>query len=197
MKNRKAKAAYATGLIAGLSVLLLSATPHLSAQSVDDGGASASAFPVEARPTDQVVAQGRSAPEKSLEPRVRVKIVPRLSPEVLTPRESAFPPAAYVVHLDEQGRVAPPPPGARARVRRTPAPQFVFIFVGTSPGGGIGADASHITTYSYATVGPDGTLRSGCVQGSLEEVQAKMSAVVDADESQTGEAIVKRETAQD
>ena len=198
MMTRRLRVWFAARHVAGSSALLLSALLHPCVQADDavalrDGVGPA----VESRAAAEDGARRPDTSEESSEARVRVKIVPRLSPEILTPREPAFPPAAYVVHLDEQGRVVPPPPGTRAGVRRRPAPQFVYTFVGTSPGGGIGADVSHITTYSYATVGPDGTLRSGCMQGSLEEVQAKIGALVGANESQPGEAIVKRETAQD
>lgn len=195
MKNSNTKAGHAGGLIVGLSALLLIITPHLSAQSVEGEGAQAS--PVEARATDQDLARKPSAPEESPEPWVRVEIFPRLLPKAWTPREAVFPRAAYVVHLDEQGRVVPPPPGGAARAPRSPAPQFVFTFVGTSAGGGIGSVVSHITSYSYAAVGPDGRLRSGCMQGSLEEVQAKVGVLAGEDESREDEATVKRETAQE
>ncbi len=196
--TRRAGVWFAARHVAGSSVLFLSVLLQPCVQADDavalrDGVGPAA----ESRVAEKDGARRPGTSEESSEPRVRVKIVPRLSPEILTPREPAFPPAAYVVHLDEQGRVVPPPPGTRARVRRTPAPQFIYTFMGTSPGGGIGADASHITIFSYATVGPDGTIRSGCMQGSLEEVRAKIGALVGANESHKGEAIVKRETAQD
>ncbi len=196
--TRRAGVWFAARHVAGLTALFLSVLLQPCVQADDavavrDGDGLAA----ESRAAEKDGARRPGASENSSEPRVRVTIFPRLLPKALTPKESAFPRAGYVVHLDEQGRVVPPAPGARARVRPTPAPQFVYTFVGTSPGGGIGADASHMMTFSYATVGPDGTLRSGCMQGSLEEVQAKIDALLGADESKTDEASVTRETAQD
>lgn len=151
------------------------------------------------RPGAELELPAPSAPEKTSEPVVRVKVFPRLLPRSLTPPEARFPRAKYIVYLDDQGRVTPPPPGAAARVARAPMPgaQFVYTFVGRSAGGGIGSDVSHLRSYSYAAVGPDGVLRTGCVQGSLEEAQAKAGALAGEDGPHVGKDGVRHDVARD
>lgn len=196
--TRRVGLGFAARCVAGSSALLLSVLLQPRVQA-DDAVAlrDADGRAVESRAAEEDGARRPGAPGEAPEPRVRVKIFQRLLPKALTPRESAFPRAGYVVHLDDQGRVTPPPPGGAARAPRSPAPQFVYTFVGTSAGGGIGSVVSHITSYSYTAVGPDGTLRPGCIQGSLEEVQAKIGVLAGEDESREDEATVKRETAQE
>ena len=146
------------------------------------------------------VASELSAPsvaETASEPVVRVRVFPRLLPRSLTPPDASFSRARYIVHLADQGRVVPPPPGGAARAPRAPAPQFAYTFVGTSAGGGIGSVVSHLRSYSYAAIGPDGTLRSGCVQGSLEEAQAKAGALAGKDGPHAGNGGQQHDTAQD
>lgn len=187
----------ATVWLVRCGVVLLAA---LLQQSVwtDAGAPAAGADPgAVTRPGAEPELPAPSVPEKATEPVVRVKVFPRLLPRSLTLPEARFPRAQYIVHLDDQGRVTPPPPGAAARAPRAPAPRFAYTFVGRSAGGGIGSDVSHLRSYSYAAVGPDGVLRTGCVQGSLEEARAKAGALAGEDGPHAGEGSVKHDVGRD
>lgn len=177
--------------------VLLAALPEAPAWTEEDTPAVQVGSRAATRPAVERELSAPSVPENISKPKVRVRVFPRLLPRSLMPPDASFPRAGYIVHLDDQGRVTPPPPGGAARAPRAPAPQFVYTFVGISAGGGIGSDVSHLRAYSYAAVGPDGRLRSGCVQGSLEEAQAKAGALAGGDEPHAGDAGVKHDTVQD
>ncbi len=177
--------------------VLLAALLQTSVWTDEDAPAVQAGSGAVTRPVVEGELPAPSVPEKASEPVVRVKVFPGLLPRSLMPPDASFRRAGYIVYLDDQGRPAPPPPGGAARVPRAPAPQFVYTFVGTSAGGGIGSDVSHRRSYLYAAVGPDGALRSGCVQGTLEEAQAKAGALACEDDLQAGEGSVKHDVARD
>lgn len=104
---------------------------------------------------------------------IRVETPFRLVPRELSPDLGTPPPAGVrsIAYLNEDGELVAPPPGSFVPGRLAPLPQPVTTFMGTSPGGGIGIDISHITSYSFATIGADGTLQIDCVTGPLDEAQ--------------------------
>ncbi len=189
----------ATVLLVRCGVVLLAALLQPSVWTDADAPLAGAGPGAVTRPGAEPELPAPSVPGKASEPVVRVKVFSRLLPRSLTPPDTSFPRAGQIVHLDDQGRVTPPPPGAAARVPRAPMPgaRFAYTFVGRSAGGGIGSDVSHLRAYSYAAVGPDGVLRAGCVQGSLEEAQAKARALAGEDGERAGEGGVEHDVARD
>ena len=113
------------------------------------------------------------------EPVVRVETpsilkLPQLKLDLVVPGSAT---TSSIAYLDEDGNLIARPPGSFTPSRSTSLPLVVRTFAGTSPGGGIGADISHIRSYSYATIGPNGSLQTDCVVAeSLEEAQARVKA---------------------
>ena len=166
---------FARPVVYGLLVCVVA----VGGAAADD--ASQSSAVAASRTEAQAKAGSTATPRMTANPdgaRVRVETRTRVLPEALDPLKRPASRAGLRVYLDSEGRVVPAPPGSMPPARRVPQPQFVDLFVGTSSGGGIGADASHMTSYSYVTVGPDGTFEEGCLQGTLEDVREKVERKV-------------------
>lgn len=89
-----------------------------------------------------------------------------------TPKRRPGGGSGMIAYVDDEGNLIPRPPGVLPPTRSAPLPGPFVEFVTGVPGGGIGIDTSHIKAFTYATVGADGTLTTGCVQGTQEDFLA-------------------------
>lgn len=110
-------------------------------------------------------------------PRVRVVQGGGLLPSIFAPVPRRFRPATgFVAYVDSEGNLAVPPAGSMPVpvAQRSPQPQPAYPFDGRSAAGGVGMEGSHIRSYVYVRVGPNGALEEGCVQGTPEVLQARL-----------------------